>query len=66
MPVQGYPFALTSICQAWADAWNQHDVDALARLVSPDVEFVNVAGIWLRGFDEFKQHHVIRRAILTP
>jgi uncharacterized protein (TIGR02246 family) len=57
MLVQGYPFALTSICQAWADAWNQHDVDALARLVCPDVEFVNVAGVWLRGIDEFKQHH---------
>jgi uncharacterized protein (TIGR02246 family) len=57
MPVRGFPFALTSICEAWADAWNRHDVDALARLVCPDVEFVNVAGVWLRGFDEFKQHH---------
>ena len=57
MSVQSYPFALTSICAAWANAWNQHDVDALARLVCPDVEFVNVAGAWLRGFDEFKQHH---------
>jgi uncharacterized protein (TIGR02246 family) len=57
MPAQGCPLALTSICAAWADAWNQHDVDALARLVCPDVEFVNVAGVWLSGFDEFKQHH---------
>ena len=57
MPAQGCPLALTSICEAWADAWNQHDVDALARLVCPDVEFVNVAGVWLRGIDEFKQHH---------
>src|SRR5258708_9577220 len=57
MSAQGDPFTLTSICAAWADAWNQHDVDALARLVCPDVEFVNVAGVWLRGFGEFKQHH---------
>jgi uncharacterized protein (TIGR02246 family) len=57
MPLQGYPFALASICAAWADAWNQHDVDALVRLVCPDVEFVNIAGVWLRGFDEFKQYH---------
>ena len=57
MSAQGDPLDLTSICNAWAEAWNQHDVDALARLVCPDVEFVNVAGVWLRGFDEFKQHH---------
>ena len=57
MPTPGYPFALTSICTAWADAWSRHDVDALARLVCQDVEFVTVAGLWLRGFDEFKQHH---------
>ena len=57
MPTRGYPFALTTICTAWADAWSRHDVDALARLICPNVEFVTVAGLWLRGFDEFKQHH---------
>jgi len=57
MPTRGYPFALTTICAVWADAWSRHDVDALARLVCPDVEFVTVAGLWLRGLVEFKQHH---------
>src|SRR5258708_33163 len=56
MLAQGDPLTLTSICAAWADAWNQHDVDALARLGCPDVEFVNGAGVWLRGFDGCTQH----------
>jgi len=29
----------------WDDAWNRHDVKALAALVADDVRFVNVAGV---------------------
>jgi uncharacterized protein (TIGR02246 family) len=57
MSDQRHALALSSICAAWAGAWNQHSVDALARLVCPDVDFVTVAGVWLRGVDEFKRHH---------
>jgi uncharacterized protein (TIGR02246 family) len=49
------------LCQesslAWQSAWNRHDADALAALVTPDVEFVTVAGLWLRGRQEFLAHH---------
>ena len=38
-------------------AWNAHDMDAAARLVVPGVEFVTVAGLWLRGRREFLEHH---------
>lgn len=47
----------TALAAAWADAWNQHDMDAAASLVAPDVEFVTVAGLWLQGRDEFLKHH---------
>jgi uncharacterized protein (TIGR02246 family) len=57
MSAQRHAIALSSICTAWAGAWNQHSIDALARLVCPDVDFVTVAGVWLRGVDEFRKHH---------
>lgn len=57
MSAQCHSSAFSSICAAWARAWNQHHVDGLAKLVCPNVEFVTVAGVWLRGVDEFKKHH---------
>ncbi len=47
---------------AWQGAWNRHDADALAALVTPDVEFVTVAGLWLRGRQEFLAHHRLMHA----
>lgn len=49
--------SVSSICGSWAAAWNSHDVDMLSELVQPDVEFVTVAGVWLRGSPEFRAHH---------
>ena len=51
-------------------AWNTHDMDAYARLLRPDVEWVNVVGMHWRGRDAvmvahrayhetmFKNHHI--------
>jgi len=47
---------------AWQGAWNRHDADALAALVTTDVEFVTVAGLWLRGRPEFLAHHRLMHA----
>jgi uncharacterized protein (TIGR02246 family) len=47
---------------AWQSAWNRHDADALSALVAPDVEFVTVAGLWLRGRQEFLAHHRLMHA----
>jgi uncharacterized protein (TIGR02246 family) len=46
-----------ALAASWADAWNRHDMDAAAILVAPEIEFVTVAGLWLRGRDEFLKHH---------
>jgi uncharacterized protein (TIGR02246 family) len=53
------PFATTAaaLAKAWMAAWNAHDMDAAARLLTPEVEFVTVAGLWLRGREEFLDHH---------
>jgi uncharacterized protein (TIGR02246 family) len=45
------------LIDAWADAWNRHDMDIAASLVATDVEFVTVGGLWLRGRDEFLDYH---------
>src|SRR5882672_8854837 len=45
------------LVSTWAMAWNRHDIDAAAALVMPDVDFVNVFGQWLKGKDEFVDHH---------
>jgi len=42
---------------AFASAWNQHDMDALACLFHQDAAFVNVIGTYLRGRDEIRQQH---------
>ena len=46
-----------SLIDAWARAWNGHDMRAAATLVASDVDFVTVAGLWLKGRDEFGRHH---------
>jgi uncharacterized protein (TIGR02246 family) len=45
------------LIEAWALAWNAHDMRAAAALVAEDVDFVTVAGLWLKGRGEFLRHH---------
>jgi len=45
------------VIEAWTRAWNTHDMRSAAALVEPDVDFVTVAGLWLRGRAEFLRHH---------
>jgi hypothetical protein len=47
----------SDLVRRWALAWNQHDMELASTLVSPDVDFVTVAGKWLRGRSEFLTHH---------
>jgi uncharacterized protein (TIGR02246 family) len=46
-----------ALIDAWAAAWNAHDMRAASMLVVPDVDFVTVAGRWLKGRNEFGRHH---------
>jgi uncharacterized protein (TIGR02246 family) len=48
---------IAAIVTKWTRAWNAHDAVALASLVAADVDFVNVAGRWLQGAEEFRQWH---------
>lgn len=48
---------IDGLIEAWTSAWNAHDMHVAAALVEPDVDFVTVAGRWLRGRDEFLRHH---------
>lgn len=48
--------------QSWCQAWNRHDVRALADLLTMDADFVTVGGDWLRGRTEFRKHHALYHA----
>jgi uncharacterized protein (TIGR02246 family) len=45
------------LAAGFASAWNQHDMDALARLFHEDAAFVNVLGTYLRGREEIRRQH---------
>ena len=54
--------AIRRLGVAWDEAWNQHDMRALALLVTPNVHFIHVMGGWLGGRDAFEKYHAARHA----
>ena len=46
-----------ALVEAWAQTWNAHDMRGATALMAADVDFVTVAGRWLRGREEFLRHH---------
>lgn len=48
--------AIRDLENAWCDAWNSHNMEALTKLLLPGGDFVTVGGRWLRGRREFKAH----------
>ncbi len=42
---------------SFSAAWATHRGDALAKLVSDDVDFINVGAIWLHGRSDFAKYH---------
>jgi uncharacterized protein (TIGR02246 family) len=63
--------ALQAIPRQFCAAWARHDGHELAKLMSPDVEFVNVSAIWLHGADVETYHSRIltgrmKNSTLTP
>lgn len=48
-----------AIAASFQDAWNRHDMDALAALMAEDVDYVTVVGSrdWEKGRKEFKERH---------
>jgi uncharacterized protein (TIGR02246 family) len=64
--------AVRKVPQAFAGAWAKHDGHQLARIMSEDVDFVNVGGDWLRGKADFELYHTrllsgrFKDSTLTP
>lgn len=59
-PARTRPEALAAtdaLAACWMAAWNAHDMHAAAVLLAPDVEFITVGGLWLRGRSEFLVYH---------
>lgn len=48
---------VTRVVNAFAEAWNRHDINAFAELFAEDAEFVNVVGIWWKGRSAIKSAH---------
>jgi uncharacterized protein (TIGR02246 family) len=49
--------AIRKLDEAWETAWNQRDMQSLASLVTPEVDFVTVMGGWLGGRETFQNYH---------
>lgn len=45
------------VVNAFAEAWNHHDMERFAALFAPDAQFVNVVGMWWKGAKEIKEAH---------
>jgi uncharacterized protein (TIGR02246 family) len=56
--------AVTAVVQGFADAWNRHDMDALANLFAEDADFVNVRGARWIGRPAIKGNHAAAHATI--
>jgi uncharacterized protein (TIGR02246 family) len=69
---KGDQSAVRSIPQAFAAAWAKHDGHQLAKIMSDDVDFVNVSAEWLHGRADFETFHTrllsgrFKESTLTP
>ena len=64
--------AVRDVPRAFAAAWATHDGHELAKIMSEDVDFVNVGGDWLHGRADFELYHTrllsgrFKQSMLTP
>ncbi|WP_353064737.1 SgcJ/EcaC family oxidoreductase [Tunturibacter psychrotolerans] len=49
--------SVRNVPRAFAAAWAKHDGTQLSKIMSEDVDFVNVSGEWLRGRSDFALFH---------
>ena len=56
--------AIKQMERDWQEAWNRHDMKALAALVAEDVDFVTVSGTWLKGRKAFEELHARAHAMM--
>jgi uncharacterized protein (TIGR02246 family) len=48
------------VARRWEEAWNAHDMAAMATLVSEDADFVNVWGMHWQGRARIEKEHAER------
>ncbi|GAB7541351.1 YybH family protein [Cupriavidus sp. 8B] len=56
--------AIRQVEARWEDAWNRHDMDALAGLFTDDAAFVQVNGRRWDGPAEIKKNHALVHAMM--
>lgn len=49
--------SVRQVATAYEEAWNKHDMDAMASLFTEDAEWVNIVGMWWRGVQEVIRGH---------
>jgi len=55
-----------AIPQAFSDAWNARNADALADLFEADAEFVNVVGLWWHDREAIRTAHAYGLKVIFP
>jgi uncharacterized protein (TIGR02246 family) len=50
--------SVRQVVNAYEQAWNKHDVDAMVSLFTDDIEWINVVGMWWRGLQDVKRGYV--------
>lgn len=50
--------SVRQVVDAYEQAWNKHDVDAMTSLFTDDIEWINIVGMWWRGLPEVKRGYV--------
>ena len=56
-------YALNNLIVRWDRYWNIHNMDSMGTLLRNDLDFINVAGQWLKGkketVDAHKERHLV-------
>lgn len=50
--------SVRQVVSAYEEAWNRHDMDAMASLFTDDIEWVSVVGMWWRGLPDVKRGYM--------
>lgn len=56
--------AVEKVARDFAEAWNRHDMAALAELFAEDAQFVNVVGLWWKGREQIRAAHAATHATM--
>ena len=51
---------IQQVVERWEEAWNRHDMAAMAALITEDADFVNVWGMHWHGRDTIEREHAER------